>query len=101
MPMIFYRCRMVKMYKRKTNSGEWSEGNMDNAVESETQGTMGYYRASKSYGIIQTTLNWSWEKYGREFLTCNWNECEIGPESGVSYKEKELCNYILDMESTS
>lgn len=96
---------MVKTYKRKTNRGDWSEENMKNAVKSVIEGKMGYYRAAKTYGVPQTTLERKVKKV-RENKNENDSgtikmKVKLGPKLSVFTfdEEKELCDYILDMES--
>lgn len=96
---------MVRNYKRTTNRGDWSEEVMRNAVESVIQGKMGYSLAAKTFGVPQSTLERK-VKMLREISRKNASttmkmKVQLGPKVTVfSYnEEKELCNYILDMES--
>ena len=43
-------------YKRTTSRQAWDESAMQQAVMKMTSGTMGFVKASKQYGVPQTTL---------------------------------------------
>nr|CAI5837101.1 unnamed protein product [Callosobruchus analis] len=96
---------MVRNCKRKTERGNWSEESMKNAVNAVVKREMGYKLAAKTYSVPQTTLQRK-VKVARVALedpaaSATSVKVPLGPKRRTfSYdEEKELCNYILDMES--
>ena len=89
---------MVFKYKRRTDRQAWSEESMQNAITAVLNGEMGYYRASASFGVPQTTL----ERYVKKargdpghVLTKSLGRFKpiFSPE-----QEKELADYLMLME---
>ncbi|XP_050557910.1 uncharacterized protein LOC118277956 [Spodoptera frugiperda] len=94
---------MVKTYKKKTNRGDWAQESMAKAVDAVIEGKMGYMLAAKTFSVPQTTLERK-VKISRENLAASSSasiKVPLGPKRPVftEDEEKELCNYILDMES--
>jgi transposase-like protein len=47
---------MPSKYQRKTDTQSWSHESTKNAVQEVLAGRMGYFQASKTFGVPQTTL---------------------------------------------
>nr|CAI5833341.1 unnamed protein product [Callosobruchus analis] len=96
---------MVRNYKRKTERGNWSEECMKNAVNAVVKREMGYKLAAKTYSVPQTALEGK-VKAARVALedpaaSATSVKVPLGPKRRTfsDDEEKELCNYIVDMES--
>ncbi|GBP39102.1 hypothetical protein EVAR_27463_1 [Eumeta japonica] len=94
---------MVKTYKKKTNRGDWTQESMEKAVDAVIEGKMGYMLAAKTFSVPQTTLEIK-VKASRENLAASSSasiKVPLGPKRPIftEDEEKELCSYIIDMES--
>ncbi|GBP12702.1 hypothetical protein EVAR_10342_1 [Eumeta japonica] len=94
---------MGKTYKKKTNRGDWAQESMEKTVDAVIEGKMGYMLAAKTFSVPQTTLERK-VKASRENLAAS-SSASIKVPLGLKRpiftedEEKELCTYIIDMES--
>ncbi|GBP86806.1 hypothetical protein EVAR_99886_1 [Eumeta japonica] len=76
---------------------------MEKAVDAVIEGKMGYMLAAKTFSVPQTTLEIK-VKASRENLAASSSasiKVPLGPKRPIftEDEEKELCSYIIDMES--
>nr|CAI5867355.1 unnamed protein product [Callosobruchus analis] len=97
--------RIVRNYKRKTESGDWSEESMKNAVNAVVKREMGYKLAAKTYSVPQTTLERKVKAARVALEDPAASATSVKVPLGLKRRtfsddeEKELCNYIVDMGS--
>lgn len=91
----------MRIYQRKSNRGNWDPECMENAIEAVYSGSMGYLKASRSFGVPQTTL----ERKVKEKRTTNDQTKfqvvkSLGPRTTTftEDEEKQLVSYLKKME---
>uniref|UniRef100_A0A146KT86 Tigger transposable element-derived protein 6 n=1 Tax=Lygus hesperus TaxID=30085 RepID=A0A146KT86_LYGHE len=93
---------MPRKYKRKTSRGSWSSESMVLAVRAVLDNEMGYLKASRTYGVPQSTLEDRVRKIRKGEVSPNKGSQKkgLGRHHPVFSKtqEEELVKYILVME---
>ncbi|KAJ8950064.1 hypothetical protein NQ314_008070 [Rhamnusium bicolor] len=90
---------MVRRYKRKSNWQQWSEEQMQGAVQEVINGSMGYKKAANQFKVPQTTL----ERYIKK--TRNNPEYSVKKTLGIyrcvfsEDQETQLVDYLTKLEA--
>lgn len=89
---------MVYSYKRKTDRGAWSEGDMERAIQAVRNGEMGWLKASKIFNVPTATLRR--RAQGKNKFAVN-AEKRFGSFQFTLTKDLEgaIVKHILDLES--
>ncbi|CAK9829605.1 hypothetical protein ANTRET_LOCUS6910 [Anthophora retusa] len=90
---------MVRIYKKKTNRGEWCKESMKKAISDVLEKKLGYRKASLLYGVPRSTLERRVkemkEKGEMKLVT------PLGPIQPIFTleEEEELVRYLKSMEA--